>query len=72
MSNSVTTWNEGASGIATSTDPQLGGIIDKAIVSGEWFVIFNSDQLESLEGFKTRAEAFAAHEAAIRATYWLA
>lgn len=57
--------------IATSNDPELGGIIDKAIVSGKWFVIFNSDRIDALEGFETRDAAFAAHNEAINHAYWL-
>lgn len=68
----MTNWNHlSEHGMATSTDPVFGGIIDKAIVSGEWFVIFNSEEIETLEGFKTKQEAMAAHKAAIEATYWL-
>ena len=45
-------------GLLCSARPD-GGIIDSAIVSGEWFVIFNDDR-EMLEGFATRADAVAA------------
>jgi hypothetical protein len=68
----MTTWTQVANGIATNNDPILGGIIDQNIVSGKWFVIFNSDEIEAIEGIDARAEAFAAHAAAIEATYALA
>ncbi len=65
-------WTEAyAGGIATNNDPDLGGIIDSAIVSGEWFVIFNSDHIAPIEGLPNRDAAFAAHAAAIAATYVL-
>lgn len=63
-------WTANGDGIATNNDPQLGGIIDKAIVSGEWFVIFNDDDLEAIEGLSSRAEAFEAFKRAIDAKYW--
>ena len=50
--------------IATNIDPDLGGIIDCTIATGEWFVIFNAD-IPAIEGIATRDEAFAAHAAAI-------
>ena len=54
-------WTESKpGGLATNTDPIEGGIIDVAIVSDEWFVIFNADPLSPMEGFKTRDDAFAA------------
>lgn len=29
--------------LITSSDPDAGGIIDRNLVSGKWFVIFNTD-----------------------------
>ena len=65
-------WTEVSStGIATSRDPDLGGIIDQCISDKTWFVIFNSAHIESIEGLPSREAAFAAHNAAIHATYEL-
>jgi hypothetical protein len=51
-------WSEGDNGILASADPIFGGIIDKAIVSGRWFVIFNDDSIPPTDlEFATRAEA---------------
>ena len=63
-------WNEGET-IATNTDPQLGGIIDQAIVSGEWFIIFNSDQIDMIDGLESREAAYEEHDRAVRAMYCL-
>lgn len=50
-------WKVGCSeGILSNAAP-YGGIIDKNLVSGEWFVIFNNDNFEALDGFATRDEA---------------
>lgn len=66
-------WNEAyAGGIATNNDPELGGIIDKTIATGEWFVIFNSNHIANIEGLPSRDAAFVAHASAIEATYILA
>jgi hypothetical protein len=72
MTAAVVNWNAGPGTIMTNTDPQLGGIIDCAIVSGQWFVIFNSDKIDAIEGLSSREAAIAAHDAAVRGTYWLA
>lgn len=45
-------------GMATNRDPGVGGIIDKNIDG--WFVIFNNDRFQHMEGFATKAEAFEA------------
>ncbi|MNC80333.1 hypothetical protein D3C76_165710 [compost metagenome] len=50
-------------------DPQLGGIIDCAIVGGEWFVIFNDSDINNLDGFESCEKAFEAFNAAIAAKY---
>lgn len=66
-------WTESSKGrIATNVDPVLGGIVDQAIASGEWFVIFNSDHIAPLNGFKSRDDAFAAHAETIGKTFLLA
>lgn len=67
----IVTWNEIPNGIATCNDPELGGIIDQAIVSKRWFIIFNSPHIDVIEDFATREEAFAAHEKIVRETYLL-
>ena len=64
-------WEEGyPGGIATNRDPERGGIVDKQIVSGEWFVVPENEALfqkhPSMEGFATRKEAFDALEAALK------
>ena len=63
-------WNHlAADAIATNTDPVFGGIIDKSFATGEWFVIPNSDDIPTMEGFATKQEAFDALEKAITETY---
>lgn len=64
-------WKINGAGIACNADPVLGGIIDSNIVSGKWFVIFNDDDLETIEGLDSRYEAFKVFEATIKAKYWL-
>jgi hypothetical protein len=59
-------WTEAfPGGMATNRDPVKGGIIDNSFMSGEWFVIFERDDLPVLDGFSSRDEAFRAHEQAI-------
>lgn len=54
-------WSESSpGGLAANPDPINGGIIDRAIVSGEWFIVFNRDDLPSLDGFSSRDDAFRA------------
>lgn len=60
-------WNEAApGGLATCGDPIYGGIVDSQIRAasakgdGAWFVIFNDDELSTIEGLATRDAAFAA------------
>jgi putative DNA primase/helicase len=56
-------WSESRpGGMMTNPDPVNGGIIDSAFGSGEWFVIFNRNDLPTLEGFASRDEVFAAFE----------
>ncbi|NMZ71374.1 hypothetical protein SAMN05216370_0140 [Pseudomonas peli] len=59
-------WTEAyPGGMATRNHPTLGGIIDKTIVGGRWFVVFHHDDLQPVEDLDSRAEAFAAFFAAI-------
>lgn len=53
-------------GLICSADLVHGGIIDQEIVSGLWFVIFNDDSIDSLNGFSTRDEAIAAFNSSIK------
>lgn len=60
-------WTESTpGGMAASADPINGGIVDTAMVSGEWFVIFNREDVAPLEGFATREAAFAAFAARLK------
>jgi hypothetical protein len=45
-------------GMATNPDPEYGGIIDYASMSGLWFVISNNDSIPSIEGLESKEEAF--------------
>lgn len=59
-------WTESApGGMATSKDPETGGVVDKQIANGKWFAVANKDGIGTLEGFDTRADAFAALAAAV-------
>lgn len=59
-------WTEASpGGIATNKDPESGGIVDKEIASGKWFAVANKEGIDTLQGFDTRADAFAALAAAI-------
>lgn len=54
-------WTESTpGGLATNRDPINGGIVDKQMVSGEWFFIPENEAVTKMEGFATRDEAFAA------------
>jgi len=55
-------WTEGTLGGLLCNPNAGGGIIDVAIVSGEWFVIFNDDR-KTLDGFDTRDDAIEAFAA---------
>ena len=46
-------WLESGNGLMINPDPILGGIIDKTIKTGEWFVIFHSDLIPTIEGIET-------------------
>lgn len=56
---SVDAWVESVpGGMLINNDPQHGGIIDKNIASGRWFVVIDSsDGVEVLEDFATRDDA---------------
>lgn len=59
-------WTEARrGGLATNADPENGGIIDQAIVTREWFVVFHQDGLKTLDGFATRDAAFEAFHCAL-------
>lgn len=54
-------WTEASpGGMAAWNDPQRGGIVDQNKQSGQWFIVFNNDQLSDDRGFANRAEAFEA------------
>ena len=54
-------WTETPGGtMIANKDPLTGGIIDKAIASGKWFVIFNREDLSAIEDLPSREAAFAA------------
>ncbi|MGF6440080.1 hypothetical protein [Paraburkholderia youngii] len=54
-------WTEGSpGGIATNRDPASGGIIDRTIADGTWFVVFHRDDLEVLHDLPSRQAAFEA------------
>ena len=54
-------WAESRPGaLMTNTDPIEGGIIDREIVSGLWFVISHNDNIPKLSDCASRAEAYAA------------
>jgi hypothetical protein len=52
-------------GMATNPDPIIGGIIDKGIVSGKWFVIPNYTAIPQADDFETKADAFAYFDAKV-------
>jgi len=61
-------WSESRPGaLATNPDPALGGIIDRQIVSGEWFIIFNNRAIPDVEGLPSRDQAFATFQASMAA-----
>ncbi|MCB5412099.1 hypothetical protein [Pseudogemmobacter faecipullorum] len=55
--NTAGEWSEGPNGIICNRHEQDGGIIDRAIISNEWFIVFNRDGLDTLHGFPTRDSA---------------
>lgn len=61
MNNLPLGWTEvSKGGMATNPDPVVGGIVDLEIVSGKWFVIFNRIDLDLLDGYYNRDQAFMA------------
>jgi len=65
-----TGFSESITGMCANSDPIVGGIIDSRIVDGKWFVIFNDDDLDMVEGLESREEAFQVYQKAIDAKYW--
>jgi hypothetical protein len=52
-------WTEASpGGLATNPDRINGGIVDKVMMSNEWFVIFNRDDLPLIDNLNSREEAF--------------
>lgn len=62
-------WLESGNGLMVNPDPVLGGIIDKTIKTGEWFVIFHSDLIPVIEGLESKEKALQAFENALESTY---
>lgn len=61
-------WNHlSKDGMATNTCPITGGIVDKNIVSGLWFVVPNHSDLQIIEGLEGKEEAMAALSFAVLA-----
>lgn len=57
-----TGWSEAfPGGLACSADPVTGGIIDNEIVSKKWFVIFNREDLPTIDGLASRDDALHAY-----------
>ena len=52
-------------------DPILGGIIDKTIKTGEWFVIFHSELIPTIEGLESKEKALHAFNDALESVYQL-
>jgi hypothetical protein len=53
-------WNHLAEdAMSANADPIVGGIIDREIVSGKWFVIPNNDAIPQADDFESKTEAFA-------------
>lgn len=52
--------------MATNPDPQSGGIIDRTIATNEWFIVFNRDNLATIEGLVSRKVAFELFAVAIQ------
>lgn len=60
-------WTEASpGGMATNPDPQSGGIIDRTIATNEWFIVFNRDNLATIEGLVSRKVAFELFAVAIQ------
>lgn len=63
----VECWSESRPGGMICNPNVGGGIIDSALVSGEWFVVFN-DGRETIEGFESRDDAVEAYAIEMRKT----
>lgn len=56
-------WTEATpGGMATNAHPTDGGIVDRTLLTEEWFVIFHRDGLKTVEGLASRDEAFRVFE----------
>jgi len=56
-------WTEATpGGMATNAHPTDGGIVDRTMITDEWFVIFHRDGLQTVEGLASRDEAFRVFE----------
>lgn len=64
-------WIESENGLMINSDTILGGIIDKTIKTGEWFVIFHSDLIPTIEGLESKEKALQAFNAALESVYQL-
>lgn len=64
-------WIESENGLMVNPDPVLGGIIDKTIKTGEWFVIFHSDLIPTIEGLESKEKALQAFNDALESVYQL-
>lgn len=62
-------WEGSGNGLVCNADPVLGGIIDRNHVGGQWFVVFNADDLSVIEDVESRDEAFRLFQEAIDAKY---
>lgn len=58
-------WTGSGTGLISNSDPQSGGIIDKRVIGGRWFVIPNRAGIEIPEDFETREQALAALQDAL-------
>lgn len=58
-------WSQAFDGGLLCNPNVNGGIIDKAIVSGEWFIIFNDDRapVEGIDSLNDAIEFFASSQA---------
>lgn len=64
-------WIESENGLMINSDPILGGIIDKTIKTGEWFVIFHSDLIPTIEGLESKEKALQAFNDSLESVYQL-
>jgi F420-dependent methylenetetrahydromethanopterin dehydrogenase len=62
-------WEGSGNGLVCNADPVLGGIIDRNLVSGQWFVVFNADDISVIEDIASRDDAFRLFQEAIDAKY---